>query len=140
MNFLLDTNVVSEWARPAPDARVVTWLRQVDEDRTFLSVMTLGELGHGVERLPDGERKRRLGAWLSTALRERFGERILPIDPQIAQAWGVLMARADATGRPAGAMDGWLAATAMCHALTIVTRNTRDFSAFAVPLLDPWEA
>lgn len=140
MNYLLDTNVVSEWTRPRPDAGVVTWLAEADEDRVFLSVITLAELRHGVERLPVGARRTRLDAWLRDELLERFEDRILSVDAVTADIWGRVVARAAAAGRALGAMDAFIAATAEQHALTLVTRNTSDFEASGIELLDPWRA
>lgn len=138
MNFLLDTNIVSEWAKPRPDAGVVTWLAEADEDRVFISVITLAELRHGIERLPAGARRDRLDAWLTGQLPSRFEARVLAVDVGTANAWGRVMARSEAGGRRSGAMDAFIAATAEQHNLTLVTRNVADFDALGIRLLDPW--
>lgn len=138
MNFLLDTNVVSEWVKPSPHAGVVAWLEQVDEDRVYLSVVTLAELRHGTERLADGQKRRQLERWLEHDLPLRFEKRILSIDPAIADACGKVVARSEAQGRPIGAMDAFLAATAEVHRLTLVTRNTSHFAAVIKSLVNPW--
>lgn len=138
MSFLLDTNAVSEWVKPRPDPGVVAWLAEADEDRIFVSVVTLAELRHGIERLAPGQRRKRLDAWLTDELPDRFGERILPIDLSIADAWGKLVVRREALGRPIGTMDAWIAATAQVHALTLVTRNLRDFEAVVDDVVNPW--
>ena len=140
MNFLLDTNVISEWTKPRPDSGVVTWLAEADEDRIFLSVVTLGELRHGVERMPAGARRDRLDAWLTGQIPTRFEGRILPIDPNTADSWGRIMARGQSLGRPIGIMDGFIAASAEQHDLTLVTRNVADFEALGTRLLNPWRA
>ena len=88
MNFLLDTNVVSEWTKPRPDTGVVTWLAEVDEDRVFISIVTLAELRYGIERMPAGARRDRLDEWLSQQVPSRFETRVLPVDPQTANSWG----------------------------------------------------
>jgi predicted nucleic acid-binding protein len=80
MNFLLDTNVVSEWKKPRPDTGVVRWLSEIDEDSVFLSVVTFAELRHGIERLPAGKRRKQLDEWLRGDLPLRFEQRILPVD------------------------------------------------------------
>ncbi len=139
MSFLLDTNVVSEWARPRPDPGVVSWLAEVDEDRTFMSVITLAELRHGIERLPNGARRERLNTWLADELPLRFEERILTIDAATADEWGRVMARGQATGRPVGAMDAFMAASARRHSLTLVTRNVADFNVLGMRLINPWD-
>ena len=138
MNFLLDTNVVSEWVKPRPNAGVVEWLANADEDRLFLSVVTLAELRYGVERLPAGRKSAQLQDWLETELAVRFEGRVVAVDEVIAAAWGGLLARADAAGRPLGAMDGFLAATAAVHQMTLVTRNEMDFGAVAIKTFNPW--
>jgi toxin FitB len=138
VSFLLDTNVVSEWVKPGPDPNVVAWLADVDEDRVFLSVVTFAEIGRGVELLPAGRRRERLAAWLADELPARFEGRVLDIDRRVAEAWGVAMARSQHRGAGLGSMDGFLAATAAAHRLTLVTRNVRDFEAAGIALLDPW--
>ena len=137
MSFLLDTNVVSEWTKPHPNAGVVEWLTQVEEDEAFLSVVTVAELRHGIERLPAGSR-RRLDEWLRNDLPLRFESRIVWVDGAIADEWGRLVARREARGRPIHAMDALIAATAQVHDLTLVTRNTADFQTSVKSLLNPW--
>jgi len=139
VSFLLDTNVVSEWVKPKPDPHVVAWLAEVDEDRVFLSVVTLAEVRRGVELLPAGRRRERLAAWLADELPARFEGRILGIDERVAAAWGIAMARSQRRGAVLGSMDGFLAATAAAHRLTLATRNVRDFEVAGIPLFDPWE-
>ena len=138
MNFLLDTNVVSEWVKPHPDRGVMTWLAEADEDRVFISVVTLAELRHGIERLPAGARRNRLDTWLTGQVPARFETRVLPVDAEVANAWGRIMARGQAAGRPVGTMDAFIAATAEQHDLTLVTRNVTDFDALGIQLIDPW--
>ena len=137
MSFLLDTNVVSEWVKPQPNPAVIAWLDEVDEDRVFLSVITLTELRYGIERLASGKRRKRLEEWLEHELPLRFEGRILDIDQTIADACGELLARREATGRPFGAMDAYFAATAKVRRLTVVTRNDSDFQGTVV-CLNPW--
>lgn len=139
MSFLLDTNVVSEWTKPQPNAGVVEWLAQVDEEEVFLSVVTFAELRHGIERLPVGARRRRLDEWLRSELPLRFEERIIGIDGAIADEWGRVVARREARGRPIHAMDALIAASAQVHDLTVVTRNTADFQGSVKSLLNPWK-
>lgn len=139
MNFLLDTNIVSEWVKPRPDPGVVDWLEQVDEDRVFISAVTLAELRYGIERMPVGARRRRLEHWLNADLAERFEGRILPVDGVVADAWGRVVCRTEAGGRSMGAMDGFIAATAETHDLTLVTRNSSDFAFSPSSVLNPWK-
>jgi toxin FitB len=138
VSFLLDTNVVSEWVRPRPDAGVVAWLVDADEDRVFVSVVTLAELRCGVERLDAGRRRRLLEEWLCEDLPLRFEGRILPIDSSVADAWGKIVALREGQGRPIGVMDAFIAATAETHALTLVTRNTTDFETSVKLIFNPW--
>jgi predicted nucleic acid-binding protein len=138
VNFLLDTTVVSEWTKPRPDPGVVAWLAEADEDRIFISVITVAELRHGVERLPAGARRDRLDAWLIEQIPLRFEDRLLAIDAETANGWGRVMARGQAGGRPVGAMDAFIAATAERHDLALVTRNVSDFNALGLRLVNPW--
>jgi predicted nucleic acid-binding protein len=138
VSFLLDTNVISEGGRPRPDPGVMAWLASIDEEQLFLSVISLAELRHGVERLEDGRRKSALDLWLAEALPARFDGRLLPVDAETADQWGRIVARAQTAGRPIGAMDAFLAAVARQHQLTLVTRNLSDFEAIGVRLLNPW--
>lgn len=136
--FLLDTNVVSELVRPKPDDGVLRWVEETDESILFLSVLTLGEIRNGVERLRSGPRRGRLESWVQMDLRLRFQGRILPIDEAIADRWGKVSAIAASKGKPVPVIDGLLAATALHHNLTLVTRNSSDVSGTGVATLNPW--
>ncbi|MDD2677725.1 MAG: type II toxin-antitoxin system VapC family toxin [Methylacidiphilaceae bacterium] len=138
MSFLLDTNVVSEWVKPRPDPGVVAWLAEVDEDRVFLSVVTLAELRYGIERMADGSRRRRLDEWLRNELPLRFEGRLLPIDAAVADDWGGVIARRETQGKPISAMDAFIAAVARIHGLTLVTRNAADFEPSLASIISPW--
>jgi predicted nucleic acid-binding protein len=137
VSFLLDTNLVSEWTRPRPNRGVIEWLAQADEDRVFISVITLAELRHGVDRLPVGKRRSQLDEWLRAALPLRFEGRVLAIDAVVADACGTLVAQRDAMGRPIQAMDALIAATAKVRQLSVVTRNVDDFKP-SVAAINPW--
>jgi predicted nucleic acid-binding protein len=136
--FLLDTNGISELVRPKPDPRVVEWMESADESQLYLSVLTLGEIRKGVAELVHGRRRANLEAWLDVELQGRFRERILPIDAAIADQWGQLTATAKRKGKTLPVIDGLLAATALHHNLTLVTRNISDFVIASVPVLNPW--
>ena len=138
MNYLLDTNVLSELVRENPHPHVVTFIHETDEDRFFLSVMSWAELRRGVALLPEGRKRTRLAQWLDHDLRERFAGRILPIDLHISDCWGQLMAKGKKEGRSPSVVDGFLAATAIVHNLQIVTRNEKDFVNLEVRLFNPW--
>ena len=138
MNFLLDTNVISEPMKARPNAGVLAWLAQIDEDTVFLSVVTITELRYGIERLASGRRRDRLDGWLRKDLISRFGERIFPVDPEIADACGRLVARCESLGRPIEPRDAFIAATAEVHGLTLVTRNASDFETTVKAIVIPW--
>ena len=137
MNFLLDTNAVSEWVKPRPNPGLVAWMDSADEDRIFLSVISLAELRYGIERMAQGRRRRRLDDWLQHELPMRFEGRILTVNASIADAWGNTVSRSEAVGRPISVMDAFLAATAEIHHLTLVTRNVSHFPLLK-NILNPW--
>ena len=138
MRLLLDTNVLSEVTKPAPDPRVLHWLNQLDEDRSFISVVSIAEIRRGVALMDAGRKRETLAEWLAQDLPQRFEQRLLHIDEPIALAWGDLMALAKRRGRGLSSMDGLIAATAPAKKLTLATRNTRDFEGFGIDLFDPW--
>jgi predicted nucleic acid-binding protein len=138
MSFLLDTNVVSEWSKSVPNPRLITWLAEVDEDSSFLSVITLAEIRYGIERLPSGKRKRNLQEWLGEDLQLRFEGRILSVDAAIADQAGRMVAQSEKLGRAMDTADALLAATAKLYELTLVTRNTSDFKHLLPSILNPW--
>jgi toxin FitB len=138
VSFLIDTNVVSEWVRPRPDSGVLAWLAEADEDRVFISVVTLAELRRGIARLPQSRRRNRLDEWLRDELPLRFEGRILPIDAVVAAAWGDVVAEREQRGRPISAMDAFIAGTVRVHQLTLVTRNSADFQGSVPEILNPW--
>jgi len=138
--FLLDTNCISELVRSRPEPRVVDWLRAADESLLYLSVLTLGEIRMGAALLPQSKRRTQLETWLELDLRVRFSGKILGIDGAIADRWGLLTAQEKRTGRPLAAIDGLLAATALHHNLTMVSRDVSDFEGAQVAVVNPWVA
>jgi toxin FitB len=137
--FLLNTNCISELIRPRPEARVIEWLEAANEELLYLSVLTLGEIRKGAVGLSQGNRRSRVESWLEVELKGRFRGRILPIDEGVADRWGWLAARAKKRGRPLSVVDGLLAATALQHNMTVVSRNTADFSDSGVAILNLWQ-
>ena len=135
MSYLLDTNVLSEIRKPQGDANVRGWFGGVRGDELFLSVLTLGEVRQGVERLKrrDEAQAAVFEGWLE-GLAENYRERLLPVGLEVVDAWGRLN-----VPDPLPAVDGLLAATALVHGLTLVTRNTKDVERSGVPLLNPFE-
>ncbi|RPI34105.1 MAG: type II toxin-antitoxin system VapC family toxin [Chloroflexota bacterium] len=139
MNYLLDICVLSEFTRREPDQKVIRWLDQIDEEKLFISVITIGEIQHGIERLPESLRKTTQLTWLNNELIQRFEQRILPINTPTMFLWGSLTARMDQTGQPMGAMDSLIIATALHHNLIIATRNVSDFIPCGIQVINPWE-
>lgn len=135
--FLLDTNVISERSKPQPDERVRAWLAAHKVSETWLSVITLAELEQGIIRLGPTRRAAELRAFLD-GVETQFAGRVLPVDRAVARTWAKLTAAALQSGQPLGYADSLIAATASTHGLTVVTRNTADFVAAGVGLLNPW--
>ena len=138
--FLLDTNCISELVRPNPHPRVLAWMETTDERLLYLSVLTLGEIRKGVAGLAQGKRRTQLETWLQVDLKTRFSGRIFPIDFAIADRWGLLAMEAKRKGKALAIIDGLLAATALHYNLTVVSRNTGDFTSTQVEVLNPWRA
>ena len=138
--YLVDTNVPSELTRETPDARVAAFIRNAGKESVFLSVMTLGEICKGIDMLPASQRRNALQNWLDVDVRSWFAGRILPVTESIAERWGHLAATARQRGNALAVVDGIIAATALEHGLTLVTRNVKDFAGLGVVLLNPWDA
>jgi len=136
--FLLDTNIVSELVKPKPEANVTEWVENTDESLLYLSVLTLGEIRRGIAALPHSRRRATLEAWLDKDLRARFDGRILVIDQEVADRWGLLTAAARNSGIVLPVIDGLLAATALEHNLTLVTRDTGQIPSMGVAVFNPW--
>jgi tRNA(fMet)-specific endonuclease VapC len=139
MKYLLDTCVLSELVTKQPNAQVVDFIDSLDSDDVYISVITIGEIVKGIEKLPKSRRKQELHAWLKEDLLSRFQGKIIPIDEDVIVAWGFLTVRAEAAGRPMPAVDSLIAATAQVNGLTLVTRNVDDFNPSGVEILNPWE-
>lgn len=139
MKTLIDTDVLSEARKPDGLAFVKQQIATANSDDLFLSVISIGEIAHGIAKLPAGARRRELESWFGLTERH-FADRILPIDRDIAQLWGEITAKAARAGRTLHAADGLIAATALHHGLRIMTRNVKDFEATGVLLTNPWES
>src|ERR1039458_5842236 len=138
--FLIDTNVLSEYNRPGiPNAGVKHWLETMARELQHVSVMTLAEIQKGIELLDEGKRRARLEQWLTQDLETWFSGRVLHVDRQVSRRWASLMAQGVRIGRPLPTVDSLIAATALAHDLTIVTRNVRDFESTDAGTFNPWE-
>src|SRR5580658_507144 len=132
--FLLDTNIPSEMTRPNPQPSVSGWLDDANDEELYFSVVSLGEILKGVTLLPESRRRSQLQQWIDEVLRPWFEGRILPVSQPIAERWGVLAGQCQLKGAPLNMADGFLAATALEHDLTIVTRNVKDFADLGVTI------
>ena len=139
MAFLLDTNVVSETVKAKPEQRVLDWLEAQTPAELFLAAQTIGELIRGARKVKEKARRESFEHWIERDLADQFEGRVLPFDGPAAVQWGRLMGDGDRIGRPPAAADAQIAAVAIRHDLTLVTRNVRDFESLGVALLNPWE-
>ena len=137
--FLLDTNVLSEFARvQGADERVDRWLKAAPEETLFSSIFTFAEIRRGIELLPASRRRDQLEEWQND-LERSFAGGLLPVTKEIGDKWAVLPARGQRRGTPLAVVDGLIAVTAIVHDLTLVTRNTKDFEELGVVLFNPWK-
>ena len=137
MNYLVDTNVISESIRRTPNPAVVDWLREHERDM-YVSAITVGEIRRGIERLPNGKRKSQLQKWLTEVCDSMQG-RILNFNVSVAHVWGQLKAKWDSDGVVVPSIDSQLAATAHRHGLALVTRNERDFRDCGIRVENPFK-
>jgi predicted nucleic acid-binding protein len=138
MNYLLDTCVLSELVKSAPEEQVVRWLRERRTDQTFISAITLAELERGVAKLPESKRRSDLTIWLKQ-IESDFKDRILSFDIEVAHHWSAMTAQSEARGKSMAILDSMIAATALAHGYYLVTRNVRDFVNSGVEIMNPWE-
>ena len=136
--FLLDTNIPSELTYPRPAPQVEQWLGTINEGQLFFSVISLAEICKGIAKLPESKRRAQLQEWLDSTLRPWFAGRILPVTETIAERMGRWAGEGEVKGRIIKIADGLIAATALEHDLTVVTRNVKDFGGFGVPIFNPW--
>jgi len=138
--FLLDTNVPSEMVHSQPEPRVLAWIDAQRLDTLFLSTVSVGEFVKGIELRPPSKKRTELETWLQGDVERLFFGRILPVTRSIAERWGVLTAKRRLLGTPLNMADGIIAATALEHNLTLVTRNVKDFEDLGLSILNPWDA
>ena len=139
MKYLLDTCVISELIAKQPNPNVVEFVDSRDPDNIFLSVITIGEISKGIEKLPPSKRKKELQTWLGEYLLIRFDGKIISLSTEILIKWGELAAKLEGIGITLPAMDGLIAATALTHNLILITRNEKDFENTGVKIINPWQ-
>lgn len=138
MNYLLDTCVVSELVKPIPNAGLLAWLNATPNEQLFLPSLSIGEIRKGIVKMPASKRKNHLSQWLDKLIND-YQNRIYTVGLAEAETWGVLQGNAETGGRPLATIDGLIAAIAVTHHLTVVTRNGKDFSTASVNILNPWQ-
>ncbi|MDH4571872.1 type II toxin-antitoxin system VapC family toxin [Salinicola acroporae] len=137
--IVLDTNVLSELMRPAPNARVIDWLDRQTATQVAVTSITVAEILYGIERLPGGRRKRDFATLAAAMFDEEFAGRILPFDAEAAVHYAERVATAEAAGRKAQMADAQTAAICIAHTATLATRNLKDFQSMGVTLINPWD-
>ena len=137
--YLVDTNLPSELTKPTPHPDVADFLVRAGRKHVYASVVTIGEICKGIAGLPESRRRSELRNWLDEVMRPWFEGRILPVTEGVAERWGTLTAEQRLRGRQITMADGLIAATALEHGLTLVTRNVKDFEGLDVALINPWD-
>jgi predicted nucleic acid-binding protein len=138
--MLLDTNVVSELMRPAPEAAVLSWLNRQAADTLWLNSVVVSELLYGIARLPDGKRRAQMAQTVQVMLGEDFSGRVLPFDLEAAVVYADLVAIRERQGLAIDIADAQIAAMCLAHSATLVTRNTKHFDGLGLTLINPWVA
>lgn len=138
MKYLLDTCLISELTKTAPNKKVVDWVLRENEKDLYISVLTFGELNKGIEKLAESQKKEALRAWVKNELSHRFHDRIIGIDIHISVIWGKIQCDAEKKGRPMPVIDSLIAATGIAHDFIVVARNTSDMEQSGAKLFNPW--
>ena len=139
MRYLLDTCILSEPFKRQPNPYVIAWLRSVDQSALYTPAVVLGEMGKGVEKMPASARREMLEKWLAD-YRRFYADNIVAFDAEVAMSWGRLVGRLELAGVSLPVIDSQIAATAICHCMTLVTRNVRDMQATGVQVFNPFPA
>ena len=139
MNYVLDTNVISELISKRPDRKIVEWLDRLDPNTIYLNVITIGEIRKGIEKLLPSKRRETVRDWLETDLLLRFQGRILEITTEVMLVWGELVGRLEKEGKPISAIDSLIAAIALQGNYSLVTRNEHNFQYSGVKIINPWK-
>lgn len=138
-DWLLDTNVISELRRPRPESRVVAFVAAQPLEQLFVSTVTFAEIRYGIEMVDNAIRRAELNDWLTNKVRPMFGQRILGVSEDVMFKWRLLVEEGRKAGHTFSQRDLIIAATALHHGLTVVTRDTDDYSRARVPTLNPWQ-
>jgi toxin FitB len=138
MKYILDTNVISEAINKQPNQQVMNWLKAMDAQELYLSVVTVGEIKKGVEKLPQSHRKKTIKDWFENELLIKFNGRVLALDLPVILVWGELVGALEQKGRKLPALDSLIAATAKYHDYTLVTRNEKDFAGIDITIFNPF--
>ena len=139
MNYVLDTNVISELISKRPDRKIVEWLDRLDPNTIYLNVITIGEIRKGIEKLPPSKRRETVREWLETDLLFRFQGRILEITTEVMLVWGELVGRLEKEGKPISAIDSLIAAIVLQRNYCLATRNEYNFQYTGVTIINPWK-
>ncbi len=139
MNYILDTNVISEAISKQPNQQVLNWLKTTDSQRLYLSVITIGEIKKGIEKLPQSHRRENIENWFENDLFTRFSDRILEVDISVMLIWGELVGKLEKEGRKLPAFDSLIAATAKYYNYTLATRNEKDFAGIDIVVFNPFK-
>jgi tRNA(fMet)-specific endonuclease VapC len=139
MNYVLDTNVISELVARHPNPNVVDWVDHLDPETVYLSALTIGELRKGIEKLAPSRRKDELALWLTSDLLFRFADKIIDITTDVMLVWGELTGRLEREGKSMPAIDSLIAASVLAGKFTLVTRNDDDFQHAGIPVINPWK-
>lgn len=137
--IILDTNIISEMMKPAPEKVVLDWLNEQESASLYLSTISIGEIGYGIKALPDGRRRRLLSDSFEKLLAAAFENRILNFDEAAARQYGEIMSNHKEMGRPLSCLDGQIIAIARTNACAVATRNVRDFECCGLTVINPFD-
>ena len=141
MKYLLDTNIISEFVSKKPNQKVIDYVSSLDENDVYLSVITIGEIRFGIEKLDKEKQKKKiksLSDWLNNDLMQRFDGRVLDIDMKIMLKWGEINAQLQKIGKPMPIMDSLIASSCLAKEFVLITRNENDFYSFEIEMVNPF--
>ena len=141
MKYLLDTNIISEFISKKPNQKVLNYVSSLDENDIYLSVITIGEIRFGIEKLDQEYQSKKiemLSSWLDNDLMQRFEGRIVDIDKETMLKWGEINGQLQKMGRPMPIMDSLIASSCLAKEFVLITRNTKDFYSFEIEMVNPF--